>query len=365
MIMHLDMDAFFASIEQMDNPEYAGKPLIVGGRERGVVSTASYEARKFGIHSAMPMATARRLCPQGIFISGNYQRYSQISHRIMDCLRDFSICVQPASIDEAYLAFDDNSDPFDRAKAVKTAVAAASGGLTCSVGIAPVKFLAKICSDIHKPDGIFVLRPEDADRFLTGLDVRKIPGVGARMAASLSSFGISTVGQLRKLSLEFMAERYGKFGIVLYERARGIDRRVVHENPPPKSEGRERTFAVNIRDRSELERCIREQSEKVSQRLIRQNLRGRTVTLKIKFADFRQITRSRTLEIRINAGSDIALVALELLSETRLAQPVRLLGICVSGFEPRPEHLYLPGISWFEPVRPWNMSSSPFSGSHE
>lgn len=346
MIMHLDMDAFFAAVEQMDNPGYAGKPLIVGGKERGVVSTASYEARKFGIHSAMPMATARKLCPQGIFISGNYQRYSQISRRIMDCLRDFSDCVQPASIDEAYLALKASCDPFAQACAVKAAVSATSGGLTCSVGVAPVKFLAKICSDVHKPDGIFVLQGDAVDSFLVGLDVRKIPGVGARMAASLLSFGIATVGQLRKLSLEFLAERYGKFGIVLYERAHGIDRRTVHENPPPKSEGRERTFATNIRDRSTLERCILEQAEKVSQRLTTQNLRGRTITLKIKFADFRQITRSRTLEMRINASRDIAMVAQELLSETCLSQPVRLLGICVSGFDPRPEQLFLPGVPW-------------------
>lgn len=343
--MHLDMDAFFAAVEQLDNPDLAGKPVIVGGRERGVVSTASYEARKYGIHSAMPMATARRLCPDGIFVPGRYDRYSRISRRIMDCLRDFSVCVQPASIDEAYLAMPD-ADPFAQARAVKAAVASVSGGLTCSVGLAPVKFLAKICSDLRKPDGIFVLRPQEVENFLLRLNVRKIPGVGAKMAASLQSFGISTVAQLRELSLEFLEQRYGKAGISLHERARGIDRRCVHENPPPKSEGRERTFAADIRDRKKLESCIGEQAEKISQRLQRQGLKGRTITLKIKFSDFRQITRARTLETRIDSSADIALTGRAILAETKLPQPVRLLGICVSGFEPRPEQLFLPGLTW-------------------
>lgn len=346
MIMHLDMDAFFAAIEQMDNPDYVGKPLIVGGRERGVVSTASYEARKYGIHSAMPMAMARRLCPDGIFVPGRYERYSRISRRIMDCLRDFSACVQPASIDEAYLALPDDGDPLELALAVKAAVAGASGGLTCSVGVAPVKFLAKICSDLRKPDGIFVLPPQEVEEFLLKLDVRKIPGVGAKMAASLQAFGISTVARLRELSQEFLEQRYGKTGTFLYERARGIDRRRVHENPPPKSEGRERTFAADIWDRGRLENCIREQAEKISQRLQRQGLKGRTITLKLKFSDFRQITRARTLETRIDSGFDIAMAGRALLAQTRLPLPVRLLGVCVSGFEPRAEQLFLPGISW-------------------
>lgn len=346
MIMHLDMDAFFAAVEQMDHPAYAGKPLIVGGRERGVVSTASYEARKYGIHSAMPMATARRLCPDGIFVPGRYERYSRISRRIMDCLRDFSLCVQPASIDEAYLDMPDVVDPVERARAVKAAVREASGGLTCSVGLAPVKFLAKICSDLRKPDGIFVLPQREVESFLLKLDVRKIPGVGAKMAGSLQAFGIVKVAQLRELSLEFLEQRYGKAGISLYERARGIDSRRVRENPPPKSEGRERTFAADIRDREKLECCIWEQAEKISQRLQRQGLKGRTVTLKIKFSDFTQITRARTLEARIDSSADIALVGRAILAGTKLPRPVRLLGICVSGFEPRAEQLFLPGVTW-------------------
>lgn len=345
MIMHLDMDAFFAAIEQLDNPQYIGKPVIVGGGERGVVSTASYEARKFGIHSAMPMAVARKLCPRGIFVKGRYQRYSQLSRLIMNCLRDFSDCVQSASIDEAYLALPHDCDGLLQARNVKEAIKKVSGGLTCSVGVAPVKFLAKICSDINKPDGIFVLSPKQADDFLVRLNVRKIPGVGTSMGASLSSFGIDTVAQLRTLSRDFMAERYGKFGIILHERAWGIDRRQVHENPPPKSEGRERTFAINVRDRTVLMKCLLEQAEKVSSRLQGQGLKGRTITVKIKFADFKQITRARSLPFRINSTREIAQVAQKILSETVLPQPVRLLGVCVSSFDPRPEQLFLPGLA--------------------
>lgn len=344
MIMHLDMDAFFASIEQLDNKELAGKPVVVGGKERGVVSTASYEARVYGIHSAMPMTTAHKLCPHAFFVPGRYHRYSQVSNLIMNCLREISPCIQPASIDEAYLAMPPEADPLEMALRVKKAVKEVSGGLTCSVGVASVKFLAKICSDMHKPDGIFILPDQQADEFLLGLNVAKIPGVGKKMASSLAAFGIETVRQLRALSQEFLEERYGKFGRVLYERGRGLDSRTVHENPPPKSEGRERTFAVNIRDREILKQCIREQAEKVASRLAQLGLKGRTITLKVKFADFQQITRSRTLERRVNSSEDITLIGHDILAAIHLHQPVRLLGICVSGFEYRPEQLPLPGL---------------------
>lgn len=348
MIMHLDMDAFFASVEQLDHPQYAGKPLIVGGGMRGVVVTASYEARVFGVHSAMPVAMAKKLCPQGIFIHGSHGRYSEISRKIMGALRSFSPIVQKASIDEAYLdateAISRAGDPIKAAKAIKMAVAQASGGLTCSIGMAPAKFLAKICSDLDKPDGITILRPEEVDDFLVNLPVGKLPGVGSGMAASLLNFGIATVGQARALSREFLWARYGKFGQVLYDRARGIDPRNVHENLPAKSEGSERTFATNIRDRNTLNEILLKQARRISDSLQTRGQAGRTITLKIKFSDFTQITRSRTLEYRISSAKEIFQTAAAILRAIRLPQPARLIGISVSGFDPRPEQLPLPGL---------------------
>ena len=229
IILHLDMDAFFASVEQMDHPEWRGKPVIIGGETRGVVSTASYEARRFGVHSAMPMTTARRLCPQAIFVRGNRRRYVEISGRIMAALQDFSPLVEPASIDEAYLDATGLERLFGPVEqlipAIKARVREVTGGLTCSVGAAPVKFLAKICSDINKPDGIYILRPDDVDSFLGGLDVRRLPGVGRRMVAELEALGIRRVEQLRRYGPELLEQRFGKWGRELHARARGIDPR--------------------------------------------------------------------------------------------------------------------------------------------
>lgn len=348
MIIHLDMDAFFASVEILSNPAYKGRPLIVGGGSRGVVVTASYEARVFGIHSAMPVAQARKLCPDGIFIPASHGRYSEISRKIMGRLRQIFPVVQQASIDEAYLdgenLIDQAGGPMALARTVKRAVLEVSGGLTCSIGMAPVKFLAKICSDMDKPDGITILTPEEMDSFLLGLKMEKLPGVGRSMTASLASFGIYTVAQARNLSLEFLRARYGKFGVVLYERIRGIDTRKVRENPPPKSESSERTFSSNIRDKTTLAEILRDQSRRVSESLRARGLAGRTVTLKIKFADFTQITRAHTIDQRIDDANAIYDIGASILQELSLPQPVRLLGICVSGFEARHEQLPLPGL---------------------
>ena len=210
MIVHLDMDAFFASVEQMDNPYLRGKPVIIGGGERGVVATASYEARIYGIHSAMPSALARKLCPNGIFIRGRHQRYSEVSRKIMQALAAISPVVQPASIDEAYLDASNISggfrNPLELALTIKASVARASGGLTCSVGIAPIKFLAKICSDTNKPNGVCIVEQDEMDNFLISLPVEKLPGVGKRMRQSLKSIGINTVAELRQLSRDFCSK---------------------------------------------------------------------------------------------------------------------------------------------------------------
>lgn len=354
MILHLDMDAFFASVEQLDHPEYRGKPVIVGGGERGVVAAASYEARAFGVRSALPIAIARKLCPQAVFLRGNFSRYRELSSVAMNRLREFTPLVQPASIDEAYADISHlektGEEPEEIAKNVQNAVRLATGGLTCSVGVAPIKFLAKICSDYNKPNGVFVLRPEKMDAFLRSLDVDIIPGVGKRMSASLRAFGVSTVAGLRELSREFLATRYGKFGAVLYERARGVDPRPVRENPPQKSEGSERTFPRDVYDLEELKRELRGRAERVGASLKKRGERGRVITLKIKYANFRQITRARSLRDRTDSADIIYDAARRLLEQTPLPLAVRLIGVCVSGFEKRSEQYYLPGIAVFPPA---------------
>ncbi len=349
MIIHLDMDAFFAAVEQMDRPELRGRPVIIGGGPRGVVSTASYEARVFGVHSAMPIATARRLCPEGIFGRGRRGRYAELSRAIMTALNDFSPLVEPASIDEAYLDATGLTRLFGPLEAliarIKSRVAEVTGGLTCSVGAAPVKFLAKICSDVNKPDGVFILRPEEVDAFLLSLEVGRLPGVGRRMAGSLRDLGIVTVAQLRRYSPEFLEGRYGKWGRALHERAHGIDARPVTPERPVKSESAECTFERDTRDQDFLVRMLLAHAERVGASLRRHGFSGRTITLKVKFADFRQITRSRTLPEATNATETIFETGRGLLCELRLAQPVRLIGLGVSGFEENPVQFLLPGLA--------------------
>lgn len=349
MILHLDMDAFFASVEQLDNPRLRGRPVIVGQGRRGVVATASYEARKFGVHSAMPVGQARKLCPHGVFLRGRHARYSALSREIMDALGGFSPVVEKASIDEAYLDLKGQAPSYEAAmragRAVKDRVRAVTGGLTCSVGLAPVKFLAKICSDMNKPDGIFVLDPADVDPFLLMLPVTRLPGVGKSMGASLEAIGIVTVEQLRRLSRDFLVGKYGKWGGVLHDRAYGVDPRPVHENLPPKSESSENTFQTDTADKALLKEKLYAHALRIEASLKKRSLAGRTVTLKIKFNDFRQITRSKTIPGRIDDAESICRQACSLLDSAEINLPVRLIGVCVSGFEARAERLWLPGLS--------------------
>ncbi|SDF90852.1 DNA polymerase IV, partial [Desulfovibrio legallii] len=349
MILHLDMDAFFASVEQLDNPDLRGRPVIVGGGQRGVVSTCSYEARAFGVHSAMPMSTARRLCPQAVVLRGRYPRYAAVSRAVMAALGEFSPLVEQASVDEAYVdaaGLERLFGPLEELIArMKARVTAATGGLTCSVGAAPVKFLAKICSDIHKPDGVCILRPEDVDAFLEDLPVEKLPGVGKRGAQQLHGLGVRTVGRLRRYSPDFLERRFGQWGRVLAERAHGRDPRAVEPAREAKSESAECTFPQDTRDHELLRRALLAHAERVGASLRRHNCKGRTVTLKVKFADFRQITRSRSLPAPVNATETIFAVGAALLQALPLPQPVRLVGLGVSGFErPPAAQLALPGL---------------------
>ena len=334
-ILHLDMDAFFASVEQLDNPDLRGRPVIIGGAERGVVSTASYEARRFGVRSAMPMFEARRRCPQAVFIRGRMGRYQEKSREVMAVAARFSPLVEKASVDEAYLDATGLERIFGTAEHMARCLQSEimnDTGLSCSLGLAPVKFLAKIASDMNKPAGLTVLAHADVPAFLQSLPVGKIPGVGKRMLDSLELLGVRFAADVRRFSREFWLERLGKAGDALYDRAGGVDARPVEPFTPPKSESAENTFARDTKDREELSAWLLRQSERVGASLRKQGLAGRTVTLKYKYADFSQHTKSRTLKQPTNLTRDIYETALALLDESKVERPLRLIGVGVSHF---------------------------------
>ncbi len=331
----MDMDAFFASVEQLDNPDLRGKPVIIGGAERGVVSTASYEARRFGVHSAMPMFEARRRCPHAVFIRGRMKRYQEKSREVMAVAARFSPLVEKASVDEAYLDATGLERIFGTAEHMARCLQSAvleESGLTCSLGLAPVKFLAKIASDMKKPAGMVVLSHEDVPAFLQTLPVGKIPGVGKRMRESLDLLGVRHAADVLRFPKEFWLQRLGKAGDVLYDRAGGIDPRPVEPFTPPKSESAENTFAEDTKDREKLSGWLLRQSERVGESLRKQRLAGRTITLKIKYTDFSQHTRSRTLKQPTNLTRIIYETALALLDESKVERPLRLIGVGVSHF---------------------------------
>ncbi|MDR2076441.1 MAG: DNA polymerase IV [Desulfovibrio sp.] len=334
-ILHLDMDAFFASVEQLDIPEYRGKALIIGAGKRGVVSTASYEARRFGVHSAMPLFQARRLCPHGIFIPGRMKRYQEKSREVMSILDRFSPLVEQASIDEAYLdltGLERLCGPVRTIAGTIQRTIRDETGLSCSLGVAPVKFLAKIASDLRKPAGLTILTPEEIPSFLQTLPVGKIPGVGRRTLEILETLGIRAAAEVGRLPPAFWRKRLGKFGDVLYARAQGLDSRPVEPGSAPKSESAENTFPADLNDKEELGVWLLRQAERVGHSLRRRNLAGRTITLKVTFADFSQKTRSRTLRQPTNLTRTIYETARSLLDELSLERPLRLIGLGVSHF---------------------------------
>ena len=346
-IIHIDMDAFYASVEQLDNPDLRGLPVIIGQGARGVVSTCSYEARRFGVRSAMPVAQARALCPQGVFLAGRHERYKELSDQVMATLREFSPTVEQASIDEAYLDASGLERLFGpvatMALAIKDAVRRNTGGLTCSVGVAPCKFLAKIASDVRKPDGLFMLEAHEVANFLQALPVGRLPGVGKHMQADLALLGVRTVAAVLAQPAAFWERRYGKAGVLLYERAQGKDPRPVLSSVARKSESAECTFAQDTKEITILRRWLYAHAERVGSSLRKQGLRGRVISLKIKFDDFQQITRSHTLPHATAATQSIFDVACALLATVRLDRKVRLIGVGVSGFGSRPEQLSLLG----------------------
>ncbi|MGE4345067.1 MAG: DNA polymerase IV [Geoalkalibacter sp.] len=337
-ILHLDMDAFYASVEQYDQPHLRGRPVVVGGhRQRGVVCAASYEARAFGVHSAMPMARAVQLCPQAVVLPVRMQRYREVSREIFSIFAEFTDQIEPLSVDEAFLDVTGSRALFgsgvEIAQEIRRRVRVETG-LAVSAGIATNKFLAKMASEAAKPDGLKEITPGEVDDFLLSLPVSALWGVGRTAEEKLAAYGISTVAGLRTLSLEALRKHFGKNGARLYELCRGIDSRPVRSDEESKSIGHEDTFEFDLLDPEEIRRALLSLSERVASRLRRKKLQGSRVTLKVKYADFTTITKSKTLNIGISNGSVIFQQATELMKKTDSSRPIRLLGITLSTLDP-------------------------------
>ena len=337
MILHIDMDAFYASVEQLDNPWLRGKCVLVGGMsDRGVVMAASYEARKFGVRSATPVFKAREMCPDAVFIPPRMKRYKEVSDKVMSILRNFSSEVEVVSIDEAYMDVTGSDrlhgDPQKLATLIKKEIKE-SVQLTCSVGVAPGKFLAKVASDLDKPDGLTVIRPDDVPRFIANLPIQKVPGVGKKTFQGLVSMGISTLGDIKKFPEDLLLDRLGKFGHRLIDLAAGLDHSSVTPDAPHKSVSSERTLAQDTRDKQLLMTHLLQQSEEIARQLRKANVKASTITLKLKHSDFKRISRSKTIAIPTQSSETIYRYAVRLLTDYRLVNKVRLIGIGTSGFK--------------------------------
>ncbi len=331
-IIHVDMDAFYAAVEQRDRPELKGRPVVVGGspQSRGVVSTASYEARKFGIHSAMPLAEAYRRCPSAVFLPVDGAKYKAVSKQIHKIFTGYTPLVEPLSLDEAFLDVSGSTLLFGSAPSIAREIKAriaAELDLTASVGVAGNKFLAKLASDLRKPNGIVIVDPDRVQEFLDPLSVERVWGVGIKTAQRLHGLNIKTVRDLRSLEEERLAGLFGSLGSQLYLLARGIDDRPVESGREAKSIGREITFDADIRERQALETILLKLAVSVARRLRQEALKARTVSLKIRYHDFRTVTRARTLAALTDLDQDIYQAACDLLREISLRDPVRLAGI--------------------------------------
>lgn len=335
-IMHFDMDAFFASIEQRDFPQYAGKPIIVGGKpgERGVVATCSYEARPFGVHSAMPSTTAARLCRQAIFVKPRFEIYRQVSAQIREIFNSYTNLVEMLSLDEAYLDVSDSVVDMEAARVLAYQVkkqVLTETKLTVSAGISYNKFLAKIASDMDKPDGCYVIAPKDGLDFVAQLPIGKFHGIGKVTQKRMQEMGIKTGLDLRQCTRELLIKTFGKVGDYYYHAARGIDHREVVAERPRKSVGAETTFRHDLSQEDAIYEALKQRALAVARILASRNLSGRTVTLKVKYADFEQITRSHTLDHPLTGLKEMWSIIPSLLQKTQVGKrPVRLLGVAVS-----------------------------------
>jgi DNA polymerase-4 len=336
-ILHVDMDAFFVSVELLERPDLRGKPVVVGGRpdQRGVVSAASYEARKYGIHSAMPLRTAGRLCPHAVFLDGHHEKYSEWSDRVASILAKFSPIVEMVSIDEAYLDLSGterlHGPPLAAADKLLRAITR-STGLPCSGGLATTRLVAKVASDQAKPRGLIWVAPGMEARFLAPLPIRKIPGIGEVTERALRALGIETVEQLASHSQEKLEKIFGQWGTALYRKARGGDAYEFLIDAEPKSISHNHTFGEDTGDVAEMELLLSHLSQKTCKRLREAGLSARTLTLTIRYAGFQTYTRSKTVKEPVHLDADIHAIFLELFRVHRNAKrKVRLLGVALSG----------------------------------
>ncbi|HEU4964023.1 MAG TPA: DNA polymerase IV [Bacilli bacterium] len=337
-ILHLDMDAFFAAVEQRDRPELRGRPVIIGGLDaRGVVSTCSYEARRYGVHSAMPTAQAHRLCPDGVFVHPDHRKYSQVSRQMFAILARYTPLIEGLSVDEAFLDMTGAEKLFGDgvtvARRIKREIQEELG-LTASVGVAYNKFLAKLASDMDKPDGLVVIRPEDLVTRVHPLPVSRLWGVGKKSAEQLDRLGLKTVGDVARMDVARMRRYLGSLADHLYQLAHGRDERPVEPHHEAKSVGQETTFATDVREVAFLERTLLAQVETVARRMRRKGFAGRTVTLKLRYAPFRTITRSKTLAKPTALESTMYETVKNLLAGCQLwpGDAIRLIGMSMSQF---------------------------------
>ena len=337
-IIHVDMDAFFASVEQRDNPELRGKPVAVGGSSgRGVVAAASYEARRFGVRSAMPSVTAKRLCPDLIFCKSRFDVYREVSQQIRAIFRHHTDLVEPLSLDEAYLDVTEDKLGIDSATRIAELIRQeirAKTRLTASAGVSYNKFLAKIASDQNKPDGLCVIRPGEGARFVAELPIRRFHGVGPKGAEKMARLGIETGGDLAARDIAWLRAHFGSFAEYLFRAARGIDLRPVRSSRIRKSVGGERTFSRDLSSGGELRETLEDIIDIVWTSIERAEARGRTVTLKLKYTDFQIFSRAKTVDVAIAEKAQFATLARALLEEVLpLPMPIRLMGLTLSKLE--------------------------------
>ena len=339
-VIHADMDAFFAAVEIREKPDLKGKAVIIGGKSlgnRGVVSTASYKAREFGVHSAMPIAQAKKLCPDGIYLPARHKLYKQVSKEVFFILDKYTPLIEKISIDEAFLDIKGcqrlYGSPLEIAKTIKKDVKETTG-LTISIGLSVNKFLAKLASDFEKPDGLTIIKAEDIRNTMAGLDIKKIWGIGDSFSKKLNELGIEKVKDIWPYSLKELKKRFGKAGVKIYYLSRGIDNRVVESKSEIKSISHEETFADNIEDSEKLLAYLFKMSEKVSFRLHSNSVSGNTVFIKVRYADFKTLNRQKSFKFSIDSTKNIYQIAQELIQKDNLFdKPVRLLGIGVSNLD--------------------------------
>ena len=336
-ILHCDMDCFYAAVHMRDDPSLVGHPVVIGGNPngRGVVAAANYEARRYGIRSAMPAAQALRRCAHVIFIKPEFPRYQEESQAIFEVFREFTPLVQPASLDEAYLDVTDRLEPYGSATAVAKEIrrrVQEERNLTVSVGVGPNRLIAKIASDFDKPDGLTVVKPQRVQAFLDPLPVRRVHGVGPATEKALHELGVETIADLRGLELDVLRQRFGRHGQGLYNYSRGIDERPVRIDRERKSLGQERTYERNVESLEEMDAHLEGLAERVAKGLEKREIGARTITVKVRYPDFTTLTRSRSLEHPTADTEQIATLAKELLRLTDAStRHVRLLGVTGSG----------------------------------